>query len=338
MADGDVPDDDMNENLFPFQRRDGGLPSDDAEKLLRGESPAAGSAPEAHAVADVLAALCQPAQRGELAGEKAAVAAFVAAKEKALAPDEPRRRSVRSALTGAKLAVAAVAGSLALGGVAAAACTGSLPAPFQDVAHTLGAPGAEPDGVAGSADPSGSDTPTTSASAAPSGSHEPGADHRRGHGPSGFALCWFVVQKADGAAGGPWADHTDGGTVTTDGSGDEHGRGEWSAALAKLQATAAANGQTVLDYCTTLLAGHTAKPHPTKHADKHGKNDQGSHDSQGSSGRGHGSSGPGSDGHSSGSGSGGHGSDGQGSNSQGSDGHGSGSGSGDGQPPSGTGH
>ncbi|MFI5099498.1 MAG: hypothetical protein ACHQE5_03155, partial [Actinomycetes bacterium] len=291
MTDGDVPDDDMNENLFPFQRRDGGLPSDDVEKLLRGQSPAAGSTPEAHAVADVLAALCQPAQRGELAGEKAAVAAFVAAKEEALAPDETRRRSVLSALTGAKLAVAAVAGSLALGGVAAAACTGTLPGPFQDVAHTLGAPGAEPDGVAGSADPIGSGTPTASAAATASGSHQPGADHPPGHGPSAFAICWFVVQKAGGAAGGPWADHTDGGTVTPDdGNGDgrdDHGRGEWSAAFAKLQATAAASGQTVLDYCTTLLATHTAKPHPTKHADKHGKNDQGSHDAQGSSGRGH---------------------------------------------------
>ena len=55
-----------------------------------------------------------------------------------LEPDSPWRR-IASLRYGAKAGVAAVVGSLALGGVAAAA-TGTMPGPLRDVAHFLGAP------------------------------------------------------------------------------------------------------------------------------------------------------------------------------------------------------
>jgi hypothetical protein len=322
MPTGDVPDDEMNENLFPFKRHEHPVSADDAEKLLRGVSPAAASTPEVLAVADVLAALCLPARSAELAGEKAAVAAFAAVKEKALAPDQPRRRSMLSAFTGAKLAVAAVAGSLALGGVAAAAVTGSLPGPFQDIAHTLGAPGAgsdEDDGIDPTESGSPDDSSSGSASASSSSSSHSGTPAGTQNGPSTFAVCWYIVHKTDGAAGGPWVDRTSPapsvaptGTALPQPSASgsdpsdqwDHGQGEWSNAYARLKATAGASGQTVLDYCTAWLVQNAPNTHPSKPAkngDKHGKG----HSRHGADGRGqnsHGHGGQGSDGGSPGSG------------------------------------
>ena len=295
--------------------------------------------PDEPAVNDLLKALCEPGYAGELAGQQTAVAAFAAAakeKEKAMASkaEKSGRRPWFSPARGAKLAAAAMAGSLVMGGVAAAAVTGSLPGPFQDVAHTLGAPGAQSDDP--SAEPTESDSPDASPSA--SGTHEPGAGHRKGHGPSAFAVCWFVVHKTDGAAGGPWADHTaPSATPTpsaqpTDGTGDstadpsdkwDHGRGEWSQAYARIKAAAGAQGQSVLDYCTALLANHPKPKGNDKH-DKHGKGDgqQGDHRNSGRGNDGHGSS----NGHGSSSGHG----DGQGASGSGGSGDGGGGGSGSG--------
>ena len=102
MPGDDVPDDDMNENLFPFHRREPGLPADDAEQLAARRAAGSRRRVDVHAVADVLAAL-RAGPTGRLAGEKCAVAAFTAAVafEQVLDPVEPRRRSVLSAFTGA---------------------------------------------------------------------------------------------------------------------------------------------------------------------------------------------------------------------------------------------
>ncbi len=233
---------------------------------------------------EMLRALRASGHPEELAGEKNAVAAFTAvAKEKekaAMAKEKERSRSARHAFRGAKLAAAAMAGSLVMGGVAAAAVTGSLPGPFQDVAHTFGAPGASADGTA-SGDPSESGDPSGSPSA--SGTHKSDADHH-GHGPSAFAVCWYVVHKTNGAAGGPWSVHptaVPSATPSTQPSGDgsdpsdawDHGKGAWSTSYANIKAAAAAAGQSVLDYCTTLLS--------TGHPDGHHKPGKGKSNGQG---------------------------------------------------------
>ncbi|MFJ4778853.1 hypothetical protein [Streptomyces sp. NPDC088762] len=100
-----------------------------AEQLL-GRGPATSTGGH-DALARLLSAAAAPAAEGELAGERAALAAFRAAR---LARDpvpqpHPRRRPMRTPtakLLGAK--VAAVAAATALGGVAVAAGTGHLPA------------------------------------------------------------------------------------------------------------------------------------------------------------------------------------------------------------------
>jgi hypothetical protein len=98
-----------------------------AEQSLRG-APDRARTDGPDALNDLLAAACAPAHRGELAGEEAAVAAFVAAR---LADaGQPRRQSMlkvtlAKVLT-VKIAAIAVA-TLAVGGVAVAAATGNLP-------------------------------------------------------------------------------------------------------------------------------------------------------------------------------------------------------------------
>jgi hypothetical protein len=210
---------------------------------------------EEHAVTDLLRALCEPGYPGELAGQSSAVAAFTAAKEKTLLIEKSPRRPLRTTARGAKLAAAAVVGSLVMGGVAAAAVTGSLPGPLQDVAHKLGAPTASADPAdSDSADPSESGGPTAA------GSGDPTASGAHGNGPSVFAVCWYVVHKTDGAAGGPGgvqlptaapsappADGTDPSDAL------DHGDGAWSQAYARIKATAGGAGLSVLDYCTTQV-------------------------------------------------------------------------------------
>jgi hypothetical protein len=211
---------------------------------------------EVPAVSDLLKALCEPGYPGELAGQSAAVAAFSAAREKALLSEKSPRRPLRTRARGAKLAAAAVVGSLVMGGVAAAAVTGSLPGPVQDVAHTLGLPSA-------GGDPTESDSPDASGSADPStpGSAGPSAGGQQGNGPSVFAVCWYVVHRTNGAAGGPGAVQPPTGqpnaapnTAPTGGGTDslDHGDGAWSQAYARIKA--AAGGQSVLDYCTAQVA------------------------------------------------------------------------------------
>ena len=76
-----------------------------------------------------------------------------------------------------------------------------------------------------------------------------------------FAVCWYVVHKTNGAAGGPGAVQAPtaqpsavptGGTDPSDAL--DHGNGAWSREYARIKATAQAQGQTVLTYCTAQVA------------------------------------------------------------------------------------
>jgi DNA-directed RNA polymerase specialized sigma24 family protein len=115
--------------------------------LYEGPGPdytAEGAAVEA--LADLLSAAAgQPSDR-ELAGQTAAVAAFVRERDvdgHRRHATGARRRSMLATLLGTKLAAAAAAGAVGFGGLAAAAYAGALPEPIQDFAHqTVGAPAA----------------------------------------------------------------------------------------------------------------------------------------------------------------------------------------------------
>ena len=215
---------------------------------------------EEPAVTDLLRALCEPGYPGELAGQSSAVAAFSAANEKALVAEKSARRRSSTPVRGAKLAAAALVGSLVLGGVAAAAMTGVLPGPL----HAAGQPSVASDDPTGgsstdpSSDPSGSADPSASPDASASTSE--GATSGTGTGPSVFAVCWYVVHKTNSAAGGPGAVQAPSaqpGAVPTDGTDAsdalDHGNGAWSQEYARIKATAQAQGESVLTYCTAQV-------------------------------------------------------------------------------------
>lgn len=85
----------------------------------------------------LIAAVTEPAHPRELAGERAAVAAFRQARR--LSPSPSRRRSTVPGLAARSLAAKVVIsiGVLSFGGIAVAAETGSLPDAAQSAAHRL---------------------------------------------------------------------------------------------------------------------------------------------------------------------------------------------------------
>ncbi|KQX62098.1 hypothetical protein [Angustibacter sp. Root456] len=206
------------------------------EGLLADERPAVdAAAPGTSALADLVSAARLPAHDSELVGEDAALAAFVAARDGALSPTRTRHRrtSVLSTLIGSKLALAAAAGAVTLGGVSAAAFTGSLPDGAQALAHqVIGAPAADDTDSADSTDSTDSaqdddatetateapseaatatDEPTSSPSATPVGPDATGpaafglctaytAQVRAGHTPDASAPAWRNLAQAAGGA------------------------------------------------------------------------------------------------------------------------------------------
>jgi cell division septation protein DedD len=139
VSDGDMPN-------FPWQGRQDASAIEDAAlaAMLSGpdvpEDLAAGLQP----AADVLAALRARPSGDELAGEAFAMAEF---RNRVGVPDpvrrtRPRRRpALLTSLMSAKVAVAAAAVAITIGGVATAAYAGALPAPAQRLAHdVIGAP------------------------------------------------------------------------------------------------------------------------------------------------------------------------------------------------------
>jgi hypothetical protein len=133
---------------FPFPRRGGDrpIPGVVLDRLLDGDF-AEHPTPAVTVLAALLAAAAAPASGRELAGQKAAVAAFVRERDAGgHRHSAARRRSMLATLLGTKLAAAAAAGAVGFGGLAAAAYAGALPAPIQDFAHqTVGAPAASTD-------------------------------------------------------------------------------------------------------------------------------------------------------------------------------------------------
>jgi hypothetical protein len=168
---------------------------------------------------------------------------------------------VFSSLVGAKLAIAAVAGSLSIGGVAAAA-VGVLPGPFSHGAAVTAGDSSDPSESADpsqsadpseSPDPSESTAPTVTQTGTPQPSTGPkGPDAT---GPAAFGLC-----------------HAFGGTKATRKADNP------SIAYRNLLAAATAAGQTVEAYCATILG----TPVPTATCTATGSPDQsGDHPDQG---------------------------------------------------------
>ena len=226
------------------------------EGLLADQRPSVdAAAPGTPALADLVSAARLPAHDSELVGEDAAVAAFVAARDGvSTTRTRHRRTSVLSTLIGSKLALAAAAGAVTLGGVSAAAFTGSLPDGAQGLAHrVIGAPAAHdtdsagstgdasdvgetPDGDAtgaATATQSATDEPTSSPSATPVGPDATGpaafglcaayaAEVRAGHTPDPSAPAWRNLAQA---AGGEANVAAYCGTVTAPGRSGDHPTG-----------------------------------------------------------------------------------------------------------------
>lgn len=222
------------------------------EGLLADQRPSVdASAPGTSALADLVSAARLPAHDSELVGEDAALAAFVAARDGVSSTHtRHRRKSVLSTLIGSKLALAAAAGAVTLGGVSAAAFTGSLPDAAQSLAHdVIGAPAAGDTDAADSTDvaetpdqdatktatqtATATDEPTSSPSATPVGPNATGpaafglctayaAQMRAGHTPDASSPAW---RNLAAAAGGADNVATYCGTVTAPGKSTAHPTG-----------------------------------------------------------------------------------------------------------------
>ena len=149
------------------------------DRLLAGEARAASPA-----LAALLASAASPGSPQELAGEAAAVAAFVkvgTGVSSARTRTRARRIPMLTTLWASKLAVAAAAGGIAVAGTAAAAYTDSLPDGLQDLAHhRIAAP--PPSSPVGSSQDRRVSTPTRRAT--PTSSVGPDAT-----GAAAFGLC-----------------------------------------------------------------------------------------------------------------------------------------------------
>lgn len=238
----------MSDTILPFGRHEPELSADEADDLLCGLPPTASASPAARAVGDALGLLSLPPSRAELADERAAVAVFaLSAGTTALpvadsADVEPLRRARRRGL---RVAIAAAAGSVVLGGVAAAAI-GVLPGSTVGSAPTvsIGSPsvGAH---LATTASPQ---TPTTHQT--PAASATGGAAHGTQHA-TGTALIGTVTPAihsvCSSVLGGP--------TSTLPAS-------EVTRILGQLTDAATAGEQTLSQLCTRLLHS-SADPAPT---------------------------------------------------------------------------
>ena len=205
------------------QRQDWSAVTDaDLAALLTGK---AGAAPGLRPVADILAALTAEASTGELTGEARALAAF---RRRVGTP--ALRRAARwtpAGLTswlGAKVAAAATAAALVLGGAATAAYANVLPAPIQRFAHeTIGAPSPylRPDLLShGRSAGDGRHAPGDHAAHGQAAAHGPGQ-------PSSPATT-FPAQGSQGAGnhGGPNGAGSQGSSHGQQGAGQGQGSGQ----------------------------------------------------------------------------------------------------------------
>ena len=155
-ADGDLPS-----AMQSFSRRRGSTPltAADTERLLTGHEVHPEAPAVQHAIADLLDSAAGPAKDQELAGEAAAVAAFV------LATGERTARSARFRAHARRgQAIAAGVAAAVVVAFSGAAAADALPAPIQELAHrTFGAPAPRPSAPLPKATlPSGTPAPAAS--------------------------------------------------------------------------------------------------------------------------------------------------------------------------------
>lgn len=155
-ADGDLPF-----AMQSFSRQSGGLPltAADTERLLDGHGAPSEAPAVQHAIAGLLGSAAGPPDDRELAGEAAAVTAFVRATgERAARSARFRARPGRGRAIAVGIAAALV---VACSGAAAA---DALPAPIQELAHrTFGVPAPRPSAPRPKATrPAGPPTPAAS--------------------------------------------------------------------------------------------------------------------------------------------------------------------------------
>ncbi|MEV4639694.1 hypothetical protein AB0J80_20285 [Actinoplanes sp. NPDC049548] len=231
------------------ERRTSRLDPAEADRLMAGDPGGA----DHRGLAVLLDAAKAPASPRELAGERAAVAAFVAAYRDAerTSPAGGRRARISLPARAAVVKVAAGLAVLAGGGVALAAETGHLPAGAQHQAHRLfsavGVPAPAP--RTSSAHPahrtSATPSPTVSARPAP-GSSATSGPAAAPPGVRGLCKAWAAQQEPHGKA--------------------------MKAASRKALAAAAGGADRVADFCAAQLGtpsttpapgakpGHTGKP------------------------------------------------------------------------------
>jgi hypothetical protein len=271
VSDDGVSTGDMSSNLFPFRRHDPAVSADDVDALLSGQPLGPAASPEAQALGEAVSALRSAGRPSELAGASAAMAAFAEAAGDRFADSViARRRKVLTPLIGAKLVIAAVAGSIALGGAAAAAGI-SLPGTSSSE-HSIAAP------ASSSADPSATASATESATASATASPSPSPTKTKHLRPASvedrflFGLCTAYTAQNSSTGNGLDA----------------------SQILAKLQAVATAKGVTVDQLCTSVLAAGDPKQDGSVAGHRQGADDPSDDPARGSSGhdgRGQGTSG-----------------------------------------------
>lgn len=234
MRDGDALPDDMRRLLASLSSTPP-VDHDTVDRLLAGRLDPADAPPGYAAVARLLAAATAPAGRDELAGERAAVAEFLAvAHASPPTPPVPRRAGMPSKLFRVKAAAAVIAAVLSLGGVAAAA-TGILPAAVQRI--TGNAPADSGGGSATGQDhaATGSAASATTAAAGSTADKDHAATGPDASGAAKDGLCraWLA------------------------GQGDDHGKREDSTAFQAL-ARAAGGADKVAAYCEGVTPNSSA--------------------------------------------------------------------------------
>lgn len=196
MTPDDVSKGEMPRNLFRRYGKHATTSQGDELAAWRPGHDAAGEAPATEldpALTDLFLAASAPATASELSREGEAVAAFRAAMSAGVSESQsrttrrPRMIASLTATTAGKLALAALAGGLSLGGASAAAFSSGLPEPLQNIAHkTIGAPAAKSKSEHPKGDDRAHPVPSGSPSALPAAggaaSASPGSD-RRGRGP-----------------------------------------------------------------------------------------------------------------------------------------------------------
>jgi hypothetical protein len=234
MSDDDALGADMHPLLGSLQAAPPVADQDTLERLLQGRLDSGSAPPGYGGLARLLAAATAPAAPQELAGERLAMASFVAAMRSTPSTLVPRRTAVPSKVFTMKAAAAALVAVLSVGGIAAAA-SGLLPGQASPVADQAAA--------------------TTAADAAAHGLGEAAVASTGGTAPAGSTggrgRASAVGPDASGAARAGLC------RAWQAGQGADHGRRMDSAAFQAL-VDAAGGADDVAAYCEDVTAGSGA--------------------------------------------------------------------------------